>query len=37
MLRYFVDLAAAQARDDCAALNKRNIVDNASRTLASLR
>jgi len=36
MLRYFVELAAAQARDEYAALDKRSIVDSASQTVVIL-
>jgi len=36
LLRYFVELAAAQARDECAALDKLNIVDGGSRAGMSL-
>ena len=36
MLRYFVQLAAAQARDEHAVLNKGIVVDDASRTHAVL-
>jgi hypothetical protein len=36
MLRYFVQLAAAQARDEQAALNQRIIVGDASGTHAVL-
>ena len=36
MLSYFVELAAAQARDDYTALDKRSIVDSATRTAFSL-
>lgn len=36
MLRYFVELAAAQARDEYVALNKALILDCSSRTLVSL-
>jgi hypothetical protein len=35
-LRSFVDLAAAQARDEFAALDKRSTVDSALRTVAIL-
>ncbi len=36
LLRYFVELAVAQARDECVALDKQHIVDGASRTSARL-
>jgi hypothetical protein len=36
LLRYFVELAAAQARDEYAALDKPHIVDGAPRTRMSL-
>ncbi len=36
MLRYFVQLAAAQARDERASLNKAIRLDDASRTYAVL-
>lgn len=36
MLSYFVELAAAQARDEYAAVDRRSIIDYASRTAFSL-
>lgn len=36
LLRYFVELAVAQARDEYAALDKGQFVDRATRTLVSL-
>lgn len=36
LLRYFVELAAAQARDEYFALDKSRIIDRASRSLVSL-
>ena len=36
MLRYFVQLAAAQARDEHVALNKAIVLDDASRIHAVL-
>jgi hypothetical protein len=36
MLSYFVELAAAQARDEYAALNRRHVIDSNSRTVVVL-
>jgi len=36
LLRYFVELAAAQARDEYAALGNRFVIDGDARTLANL-
>lgn len=36
MLSYFVELAAAQARDEFTALGGRSVVDAASRTAFTL-
>jgi len=36
MLSYFVELAAAQARDEYTALDRRNMIDSVSRTAFSL-
>ena len=36
LLRYFVELAVAQAKDDYTALDRPNVVDCAGRTRVSL-
>lgn len=36
MLSYFVELAAAQARDEYLALDRRNVVDSELRTAVVL-